>query len=119
MHCPVTLDAGCHGRAYRRIFCAAGTRAPTTLCYLRCTTAMGLGVAPRGLGGQAGNGRPQRVIGTHTHDRRRPSACGGLEYRMKVAEPEPGRILRSPARSEPGDALLVLICTARDGVGGG
>ena len=38
---------------------------------------------------------------------------------MKVAEPEPGRILRSPARSEPGDALPVLICTARDGVGGG
>ena len=37
---------------------------------------------------------------------------------MKVAEPEPGRMLRSPARPEPGGALLLLICTSWNGVGG-
>ena len=49
-------QARCRSQETHRIgrICSAATRAPTTLCYLRCTTAMGLSVAPRGLGDQAG-----------------------------------------------------------------
>ena len=49
--------------------------------------------------------------------RSQPAAVN-LECRMKVAEPEPGRMPRSPARPEPGGALLLLICTSWNGVGG-
>jgi len=53
-------------RAERKPLCAAATGRRLRSAISAATTAMGLSVAPWRLGGQAGNGRPQRAIGTRT-----------------------------------------------------